>query len=351
MWIDYRTSSSLDPPETNLESCTSAQPLTLRHTSAALRFRHSGWQRDRQRVYDSLCRTHQRAQALDAFPDCGRHAYVLQSPDDPNVYKVAGSTCHHRFCLPCAQERSRRLAHNVLDHLAGKPARFLTLTIRSTTEPLSELLDKLSACYGRLRSRKFWKTHVTGGVSFIEVKWNDGLQRWNVHLHAIIQGRYMSVGVLSQLWKKITSDSLIVDIRAIKDERMIARYVTKYASKPLDHSVLHHPPKLDEAIVALKGRRLATTIGNWRGVLLTPKENEDRWIPLGSLDQMYRQASDGNARAQTILSSLNAPDVPTTAATRMTRAPPASSTLPSLQLNLPVHPTTTSYDQHDCNGG
>lgn len=335
MWIDQRITPSLDPPETNLEIRLAAQPLGYNHTSASLRFRHTGWQRDRQRVYDALIRTDQPGPVRQDFRDCGLHAYVLQSSTDPTVYRVAGSTCHHRFCLPCGQQRSRTIAMNVLDRLHGQRARFLTLTMRSTTESLASLLTKLTNAFARLRTRAFWKHHVTGGVAFTEIKWNATLQRWNVHLHAIIQGRYMKVGLLSQLWKQITGDSLIVDLRAITDERMVARYITKYASKPLSHTVLHEPHRLDEAILALKGRRLATTMGDWRGVLLTPTQDEDSWVNLGSLTQMYQQASEGNASAITILSSLNAPDVPTTVAIPMTRAPPAS--------NTPVHqqPTLT----------
>jgi hypothetical protein len=237
---------------------------------------------------------------------------------------------------------------NVLDRLHGHRARFLTLTLRSHHQSLTELLDKLNACFTRLRTRPLWRKAVTGGVSFIEVKWNDELQRWNVHLHAIIQGTYMHQALLSKLWKRITGDSLIVDIRAVRDNAHVTRYVTKYASKPLSHTVVLDPDRLDEAIHALKGRRLATTLGDWRGVLLTPKQDEESWENLGYLDVMYRDASAGNAFAISVLSSLNAPDAPTTDVIPMTRAPPASSTQQPPQPNLDFHPTTTTYDQADC---
>jgi hypothetical protein len=281
---------------------------------------------------------------LEEFRECGNHAYVLQSLHDPTEYRVAGSTCHHRFCLPCGQQRSRTIAANVLDRLHGRQARFVTLTLRSTTEPLADLLVKLSTCFARLRRQAIWSKRTTGGVAFTEVKWNAQLQRWNVHLHCITQGQYIKVGLLSQAWKRITRDSLIVDIRIVRDERHLAHYVTKYASKPLSHTVLHDDDRLDEAIIALKGRRLATTFGDWRGVLLTPTQDETGWKNLGSLDTIIKQALAGDPDSQRIYRSLTRHTVPLPEPKPRTRAPPAVTTLTGMQIDLPMTVTTTPID-------
>lgn len=328
--------ASLEPPESKPHVYHKRDATADLSWSNACVFRHTGWRHDRERVYQAMSDTDQPFSAMYEFRHCGSHAYVLQSTEDPTQFRVAGSSCHHRFCLPCANERSRTIALNVLDRLGRKRARFLTLTIRSTTEPLSQLLDKLTTCFSQLRRRAIWAKRVTGGVSFIELKWNHELQRWNVHLHAIIQGLYIEQGILSKLWKHITGDSLIVDIRAVKDTRTVTRYVTKYACKPLHHSVLHHHDKLREAMVALKGRRLATTFGDWRGVLLTPKPDEQAWNNLGSLENIIRLAESGDMDAGTICRSLNVDFVTTSAGTPMTRAPPASTTPPPPQLTLPL---------------
>lgn len=329
--------ASLEPPESNPLVPLNRDAKRLLDWSSASTFRHSGWQHTRTRVFQAMADTDATFSAMYEFAYCGKHAYVLQSRDDPTKYRVAGSSCHQRFCLPCANERSRAIAINVLDRLGRQRARFLTLTIRSTTETLAELLDKLTSSFARLRRRALWRKRVTGGVSFIELKWIDPLQRWNVHLHAVIQGRYIEQGHLSKAWKQITGDSIIVDIRAIKDNRTVTRYVTKYACKPLHSSVLHDDCRLREAMTALKGRRLATTFGDWRGVLLTPKPNEEAWTNLGSLESMIRQAESGDTTALAICQSLSVTIVPIVTTSAGPRAPPASSVVGGVQLNLSLN--------------
>lgn len=304
--------------------------------SEACCFRHSGWRADRVRVYDGLVAAGTRLTVCDDFTHCGNLAYVLESIDRPGEYRVAGSTCHHRFCVPCARERSRAIATNIVAQIDGRPARFLTLTMRSTTESLSTLLAKLSTSFAKLRRRAIWLKRVKGGVSFIEVKWNPALQRWNVHLHAIVQGLYIKVGMLSQAWKAITGDSMIVDIRFVRSEGQLAKYVSKYASKPLSHTVLHDKDRLTEAILALKGRRLATTFGNWRGILLTPKPDKESWTNLGTLADFIAKAAAGDTTALHICTTLGVASATIDTATPMTRAPPVLTTVTPTQLDLPL---------------
>lgn len=335
----------LDPPETNPQSPQYGRRLSDYDNPPASQFRHSGWQHDRTRVYNALYRTQSSTGVLEAFRECGAHAYVLQSIEDPTQYRVAGSTCHHRFCLPCGQQRSRTIAMNVLDRLAGKPSRFLTLTLRSTTESLAELLAKLTACFARLRRTALWRKRVHGGVAFIECKYSVDADRWNTHLHCIIQGAYIKQALLSKAWKRITQDSYIVDIRLVRDEAYLIRYVTKYASKPLDHTILHDEDRLDEAVIALRGKRLATTFGDWRGVLLTPTHDEAAWKNIGSLNGVIRDALAGDPESQRIYRSLTSQDVHLPEPKPLTRAPPVVHTLTGLQALLPLTTPTRTYDQ------
>lgn len=336
--------SSLDTPESNSQGPTYRSPAGDLNWSTCCTFRHSGWRADRQRVNHALARTGQPANQQYDFRTCGLYAYVLQSIDDPTRYRVAGSSCHNRFCVPCANERSTAISANILTYLKGKPARFVTLTLRSTNEPLSDLLDKLTISFARLRRRAIWRKRVSGGISMIELKWNAGLSRWNVHLHCILTGLYIKAGLLSQAWKAITRDSMIVDIRFVRDERQVARYVTKYASKPLSRTVLHDPTKLDEAIIALKGRRLATTFGTWRGVLLTPKPDNESWTNLGSLQAMITAAETGDTASQAILRTLT---VPFASTPPTTRAPPATSAFGTGAFHQPNLPALILPTLHD----
>lgn len=297
-------------------------------------FRHTGWAHDRRRVYDALLRTHQSCARIHDFTECGKYAYVFQSVEDPELYTLGGSTCHDRFCLPCGRERSRIIAGNVKLKLDGKPARFLTLTLRSTTEPLDELLAKLTQDFTSLRRTKLWRRRVSGGVAFLEVKWLAGTNRWHVHLHALLQGRYVPREELSKLWLKITGTSDVIDIRIVEDEAHCTHYICKYASKPLDRTVVVVPLRLDEAIVALKGKRLCLTFGSWRGYKLTEPPESGTWIQLGTLDEIITRAEDGNGDAQHALDVLRIEYAPST------RGPPtcsvvtvSSSTLDQLCLD------------------
>jgi len=290
--------ASVHPPETNRPY---VHPRTIRDLpqpyNHAVHFRHSGWARIRNLIYRSLQRTRTNASTLSEFSLCGSHAYVLRSREDPNTMRLAGSSCHNRFCTPCANERARTVALNVADYLANGGCRFLTLTLQSTTEPLVDLLAKLTKSFAALRRTLLWKQRVTGGVGFIEVKWNADKSRWHPHLHCLLQGRYLPQKEVSASWQAITNGSFIVDIQAVKSNRHAIRYVTKYVSKPLNASFLDDDDRLDEAVVALKGKRLCLTFGDWRGLLLVAHPSEDSWESLGSLDVLVSAAAAGDDEA------------------------------------------------------
>ena len=120
---------------------------------------------------------------------------------------------------------------------------------------------------------------------FTEIKiGRDG--RWHVHCHIIAESSFLDSQELSREWHSVTGDSPVVDVRAIKDLDHAARYVAKYGSKPCDRSVLFQPSRLIEAITALRGSRMCTTFGEWRGrKLSSPNEDTDNigWEEVGTI--------------------------------------------------------------------
>lgn len=286
------------------------------------RFRHSGWSRTRDRVWAALVDTATSTNRLQNFADCGSHSHVLESVDHPGQYRVAGSTCHDRFCIPCARERSHTVAANVKDQLRDRPARFLTLTLRSTTEPLDRLLLKLSSAFRRLRSTAFWRKRVTGGCAFLEVKWIEETTRWHAHMHVIVQGRYLKQTLLSKHWHRITQDSYVVDIRMARDAEAVANEVAKYATKPLSGDLLHDHAHLCEAMVALKGKRLIVTFGNWQSVSMTAKPDKESWTYVAPLTEMILQARTGDVYALGVCSALGVGELTVLPGLDCSRAPP-----------------------------
>ena len=312
-------SSRLEAPESKAHDrlFRPGRSIELEHRPSVL-FRHSGWERDRKRMGEAFGRTDQPDHRIEAFKDCGYGAYVLRSVDDPSRYRVAGSCCHDRFCLPCATERSCVIAGNVAELIQTKEVRFLTLTIKTSTEPLSESLTKLYRSFQALRRRAFWKRAVRGGVAFLELKYSGKAERWHPHLHCLIEGTWLDQKLLKRAWYAITTDSFVVDIRRPPNVTSVVRYVTKYASKPFDRSFTPQPHLLDEAIVALKGRKLCVTFGTWRGLLLTKQPEDGCWEHVASLDVVIANAAHGDAECIAIMQCLTDRDL----SSLYERAPP-----------------------------
>lgn len=277
-------------------------------------FRHGGWEPIRSLVRQALFRVGERPARIESFDQCGACAWIEKSDDADARYRLRGNYCHDRLCTPCANERSARLRDALRATMANKKHTFITLTLCGRNETLRELVDRLYRSFRYLRSSKLWQEHVTGGAAFLEIKWSDKAGRWHPHLHIICESSYMDQGHLSDAWRSITRDSFIVDIRRVKDARIASSYVAKYASKPLNMTFAHVTARLDEAVLALKGRRLCLTFGTWYGIPLDPdipEESESEmeflhWHKVGGLYELHTKACAGDAGALAALEAVNA---------------------------------------------
>lgn len=313
---DASAVTRLDPLETLLQPPTSSplaidgddfgqSPLSLLPIPTPCEsFRHSGWAYARARVYHALVRTTQPASRLRRFAECGNDCWVLKSLTEVGKYGLACNACNDRFCVPCAQTRARVVNHNLATRLGKEPMRFLTLTIRSVDLTLSEALDKLYTAFRGLQRRKLWTRAVKAGVAFLEVKRSADGQRWHPHLHVLTTGRFLPKVELQTAWRELTGDSFVVDIRFVRAIAIVQHYVAKYAGKPLPSDVMHQVEWLDEAVVALKGRRLILPFGDWHGLKLTERPKTDEWEVVGSLHVLGLRASRGDAEAESIVRLL-----------------------------------------------
>ena len=291
-------------PTNDPASPTAASVLNADRSDDAITFRHSGWRSTRDRVLEALPLADACASRIKAFSTCGHNAFILRSLHDPDVYRINSSKCKDRFCKPCARERAGRVARTLLDHVAGKELRFITLTLKTQTPNLRFELDRLYKAFQALRRRIFWKKHVSGGAALLEVKYNQSSERWHPHLHVLVEGRYVPHTKLAAEWRCVTGDSFIVDIRAVKDNARVTQYICKYATDPIDRSIGRCVDLLSQAIAAFRGRKSCLTFGTWRGVLLVDKEDEAGWRCIASLNRTLRDARDGCTYARKILDSL-----------------------------------------------
>lgn len=182
-------------------------------------------------------------------PKCG---YSFDAP----VY------CGNRFCTTCGVHRLLRVRRK-LRHIAasvkpelGYKVRHLTLTIPNCNE-VSDGAKLLVESFRRLRQRRFWQNRVNGGAWVIEVTGSP--HRWHVHLHAMLECRYIPVRLLSKHWQRV-SPGKIVYLKNLPPSAII-NYLTKYLSKselPADYQ--------REASDGLRGVRLFQPFGTWHGL-------------------------------------------------------------------------------------
>lgn len=176
--------------------------------------------------------------------------------------------CGNRFCAVCSGPRRRRMQAKLKSIVRQvKPAfgykvRFLTLTIPNTKEA-SDGYRILVASFRKLRNRQWWRNRVAGGAYVIEITGKPG--RWHVHLHAMLECRYLPGRMLSKLWRKV-SPGKIVHIKNVPADAA-TNYLTKYMAK--SEVVPDFQVQLSKD---LKGFRLFQPFGSWHSLALLVKK-------------------------------------------------------------------------------
>jgi len=298
--------TSLDPSEsavgsvgTNASEAASGPPCELSGC-----FRHSGWEKRREKTARAIWAAGGSVSRVMQFCSCGSSAWVLQSTENAQKFKIVRDFCHDRFCIPCAKERGRVIEANVCKVIENKQIRFLTLTLRADGQPLRERVSRLIASFRKLRARKWWGAAVYGGVAILEVKYNGVSRNWNAHFHILYEGRFVPQSLIADSWLAITGDSYVIDIRLVRTAAAAARYVSKYVGKPLGIDDESGPGGLVEAVRSLRGRKLLYTFGNWRKYRLLERPTDDAWKVFCHLNELAAAARLGDSRAELIFRSL-----------------------------------------------
>jgi hypothetical protein len=262
-------------------------------------------------VWESMNRTGQSPSRRRGFGECGSYSWFEQNVASPGRFRIRYNHCHDRLCTPCANARSARICEALMAQIGGQPVSFITLTLCGKGEALSDLVDRIYKHFRALRLHPTWQDKVRGGAAFLEIKWNDKSQRWHPHLHIIADADFIPQGELSTIWRTISKDSFIVDVRRVKNADVTGHYVTKYASKPLNSSFMNTTALLDEALLALKGRRLCLCFGTWYGTALTDAEDSvldeegdgGDWKMYVDLETVLQQAAHGSRDALNLIRS------------------------------------------------
>lgn len=288
-------------------------------------FRHSFWWRKRLAVSSALFGLAPVSDQTRRFNECGKNSWLMECSTEPGRFRVASDRCRNRWCDACAQERRRVVTRNLITELVARyklssPAakcphiRFLTLTLKASTTPLKEQLDRLFSCFGRFRHRQKIAIAMKGGIAFLELSRNRETGAWHPHLHVLFEGDFLPHAVARSEWHAITGDSFIVDVRAIASVAVAAGYVVKYATKATGANVWTHPESLREAIIAMVGRRTFNAFGTWRSLSLARNRADDLiWHPVCTLASLVVRARSGDLEASRMLAKLvkGLPDDPT----------------------------------------
>lgn len=264
-------------------------------------FRHSGWEKRRRQVFDAMVAMNFSPRQVESFCECGASLWLQKSVGGDDI-RLVSNGCRNRFCIPCANERAARLTTNLQEKMEITTCRFLTLTMRHSPTKLNDQIDRIYRDFSALRRRAWWKAAVHGGAAFLECKLSEQSGYWHVHLHIICQGTFIEQKKLSEEWHAVTGDSYIVDVRSIQEASKAAYYVTKYVTKPADSSVFAQPSKLQEMMLAMRGRHLCYTFGVWRKLqLMKSVKGAGEWVAMGSIDGLREKAAAGDKRAESLL--------------------------------------------------
>lgn len=276
---------------------------------------HSGWMVNRRRVRESLRRTTMPRSRVDRFEQCGSEAWVYESDNPDEKYKIISNHCGDRFCMVCGGLRVFKVREALRPLCQDVRIRFATLTLLGKNNTLRETLDRIYRHFKALRQTEFWSQCVEGGAAFLEIKWDAKHHRWHTHLHLLLAGKFLPQDKLSNLWRALTGDSFIVDVRDKGTNGAGVDYACKYVTKPLNSSFVNIPERLDEAVMALRGKRLCLCFGSWYGTRLSEVDDEElfdeeraepTWTSIGHLSQVRRDAFHGDAKAISILRYIEA---------------------------------------------
>jgi hypothetical protein len=259
----------------------------------------------RNRILSAMKSMNAPANRLDRFENCGGGSWIVRSTSTDEL-AVRASHCGDRFCEPCARARAFNLRCKIQRLIDGRECRFITLTLRHRHMPLRDQLDRLGECFTRLRERSIWTSSVTGAVAMIEVKRSINGEYWHPHLHIIALGRFIAKADLVSAWLAVTGDSMVVDIQLVRQNQAVETYITKYITKGIDDRTLGDESWLQEAIAALRGKRLMATYGTLRKSEHDPEEDDrEEWQPIRGYMAVIRDAAKGCEESLNLLAELN----------------------------------------------
>lgn len=201
----------------------------------------------------------------ESLAKCGKEEWFRTCSNcrDCKAFKYR---CSLKFCPRCNWRISRARA-DVIKHwtVLIKQPKHVVLTRRNTKLMSRDLLRHTMKGFGKLRRQKEWKT-ATGGCVSMEV--TNESKGWHVHLHVLVDARWIAGGILSQRWGELMGqDYAIVKVQDCRRFEYLNE-VTKYVVKASE-------------MAKWPAEEIAAFIGSIKGVRM--------FAPFGSLYKLQRQ--------------------------------------------------------------
>lgn len=225
----------------------------------------------------------------DSYNACRTRAWFVHN-DESHIVRVRSNHCGLRWCPLCSASKSWIYSQQMIPWLGKcKHAKFVTLTLKHSELALSVQLDRIYKSFQSLKKKANFKKYIIGGVWFFQVVKSHKTQQWHPHLHILVDGRYMPQRILRQMWEKITGDSYIVHIEAVKNKQKALEYAARYVARPMSLRGLNNE-EFCELFEAFHGRRLCGVFGTARGISFNPDKlpSSGNWVKIGSFDVVMR---------------------------------------------------------------
>lgn len=223
---------------------------------------------------------------------CGQYLLFRQYALSRVTRLIGACSCkEHLLCAFCASRRGVRNAvayKERVDHLLqiteeGNPQQLMLLTFTVKNGPdlwerFTHLRNSMKILLKRRNNSNKGQRYTefvrfNGGVMAYEFKRGSGENLWHPHIHMLCmaeKGTFIDHHLLKQEWLEITGDSSVVNIERVQGDNAfleVFAYALKFSE--MEHADRWH------AFGVLKGERLISSFGNFRGVEVDESPTDD----------------------------------------------------------------------------
>jgi len=202
-----------------------------------------------------------RRELADTLEGCHSMFTVAQCKGCKRINKFP-NRCDLKICPECqprlAWNREKSISWWV--KLLDQP-KLVTLTAKNTKDFSAGHIEEFMKWFTNLRNRKFCDNWI-GGFYSIEV--TKEANHWHLHLHALVEARWIDRNELSTEWRSVTNgQGYIVDVRDARD-KAYQKHVKKYVVKG-SQLAAWTPEEVATFVDAFEGKRCFGVFGKLYG--------------------------------------------------------------------------------------